>query len=655
MKKNLFLSVLSAAFCLSMILFISAFAQEDFANAPSEEKIAAMGITYPVSELGNCSSKQECKNYCNEAGHMSECIAFAKKRGLMTEQDAERADKFASQVVKGEGPGGCDSPNSCEAYCSELSHIDECTSFAEKNDFTENKNFKQGKKIAAYLKSGGSTPGQCKNKQECEAYCEDFSHAKECFEFAKKAGIADQISADMKGDMSMRRDNGRSAPREDQLERMMELVSNGQTPGGCKSKKECEAYCSAEGHMQECMEFGVKAGFMTQDEAEKIKQVGGKGPGGCNSPNSCHQYCNDPSHQDECFQFAEEHGFISKEESSQTKDGWNRARHGFKDAPPEIRDCIKTALGESILSDIQAGKLVPGPDISGRVRGCFDKFQGNAHPREGFSDVSPEAMSCLREKFGDDFDKIRSGEKPHTPEIAEAFHACVQSKQMPGTRDGDMKRESGPNAGETGMNRNGNPSHQMLEQMLRNAPSQIRACIEQKIGSDMERLQSGQSGTEARDLIQQIIKTCTESSTAQFPPNTRTEGSAGPAPEGGHQQPPGGMGAHMPLEVRRCVHESVGEEAFAGMQSGAASEEIKAKIKDCFERHAGAQQQGTDANHPAPSGQESVPGDQRPPDTQSPPAEMQTDTMAPVSLFLRLVSAVAAPFRWLLGNTLLSH
>ncbi len=36
-------------------------------------------ITYPIAELGNCASQQECKAYCDISSNFSSCIAFAQK------------------------------------------------------------------------------------------------------------------------------------------------------------------------------------------------------------------------------------------------------------------------------------------------------------------------------------------------------------------------------------------------------------------------------------------------------------------------------------------------------------------------------------------------------------------------------------------------
>lgn len=46
--------------------------------------------------------------------------------------------------------------------------------------------------------------------------------------------------------------------------------TGGESPGGCCGKEACDAYCNDLSHMQECIDFAVKAGFMTQEEAEEM-------------------------------------------------------------------------------------------------------------------------------------------------------------------------------------------------------------------------------------------------------------------------------------------------------------------------------------------------------------------------------------------------
>jgi hypothetical protein len=626
-QKSAF-SFLSACITAGVFIFLASIAAQGqtVSLSPSSDEAAeessVQGITFPVPELGNCASKNECREYCNQAEHMDACIAFAKDHGLMTAKDATRAGKFGKLVRAGNSPGQCDSPRSCAAYCGNLSHLDECTTFAEKNGFKD-EHYEQGKKIQAFLKNGGTTPGNCQTKEECQKYCGDFNHAKECFSFAQKAGIM------QKGESSSHE------PNADQLGKIAELAEKGETPGQCISKDECEKYCQDANHREECVDFGVKIGFIEPSEAAKIKQMGGKGPGDCNSEESCRAYCNDRSHHEECFKFAEEHGFMTHDESEKAKEGWVRARQGFENAPREARECLKTTLGGDILTDIQSGKLVPGPDIADRVRGCFEKFGGHGRPEEAMKNIPPEVAACLKEKFGDDFEKIRTGKAPMTPEMADSFRACFQMFHEGGTgfknKDGgQIDHEGFRGRSEEG---NGRTPQAMMPDMLRSAPPEVAACIKEKFPEGLpSAVKDTQAGMEIKEKIQSCFenlhRTRPEGTTGaegqgfngtpeQMPPKPEFEGNAHPVFTGGL--------ANMPPEVLACIRGAIGEEGFAKLQTAPPSLELIGIIRTCMEKMSG-----------------SVP--------PSSPQIEQNAVPQPITFLEKFIGAALMPVRWILGK-----
>ncbi|RJQ29553.1 hypothetical protein C4571_01035 [Candidatus Parcubacteria bacterium] len=533
---------------------ILVYAQE-IPEGPTEEEIAASGITFPIPELGNCGSKDECRAYCEQPANMDSCIAFAKSRGLMNEEEAERAEKFRKKLGVGGGPGGCRTPRECEAFCSNLDNMNVCLAFAEEQGFTD-PHIEEAKRIQKHIQGGGAMPGGCNSKVSCEAYCGDFSHAEECFAFAERVGIS-QVRGEVPGRVEGRFEGGIPPG---QFQKLLELIKKGETPGGCGSRDECEAYCQAEGHFEECIAFGEKVGFIEPGQAEKIRKLGGKGPGGCGSPQACQAYCSDQTHQEECFKFAEEHGFIPPEQIREAKEGFVRLRAGLEQAPPEVRECLKSVLGPNIIEDIQSGKLVPGPEIGERVRACFEKFGHGGGSGEMFQDVPPQAEACLREKLGDDFEKVRRHELSPTPEMADVFRVCFEGMRV---------FEGGPGEGGPGMM--GGPMMRM-EEFLRSAPPGIVLCLRERIGDQFERIRSGEirPGPE----LEQAMRGCFESFRPEMheggtaPPPIFREGQHSPELIGlpvGEFRGPGGCTG--PEECRRyCSDPAHGEECknFAG-------------------------------------------------------------------------------------------
>ncbi len=269
---------------------------------------SSQNITFPISELGNCTDSVSCHVYCNVPDHMQACTAFAQSHGLEAPTDAQKAGQFAKLLAKGSGPGGCTSPDSCNAYCSTVSHLNVCVAFAKANNLTDD-NLVQGEKIAGYLTAGGHMPGNCDSKNSCETYCSDQSHAQECMQFAQAIGI--------------KPDEGGMSPQ--MTQKFSELQSTGKIPSGCTTLSDCLRYCSDQSHGSECAHFGEDMGF--PDRNSNNNGVGPDvrgnhpGPGGCHSDVSCKAYCSDPSHSVECTQFSRQMGNYVQGFASGTPEG----------------------------------------------------------------------------------------------------------------------------------------------------------------------------------------------------------------------------------------------------------------------------------------------------------------------------------------------
>jgi len=338
-------------------------------------------IVFPVSELGNCTDKLSCKSYCDDFSHANECISFAEKHKLMTKEEVTEARHFAGAGI-GEGPGGCSDKKQCDTYCNNVTHIQECIAFGEKHGLIKDDELKEAKQIATALAGGAKMPGGCENKNECETYCEDVLHMEECLSFAEAAGFID----------------------DDELKearRVMPLMQKRESPGGCRSRAQCEVYCDDDSHFEECIVFAEKAGFIEAKDAEMARKTGGKGPGGCKR-DECKTYCDNPAHQDECFAFAKEHGLISEDELREMERGMGEFQRALDESPPEVTECINGVLGADIIAKIKSGDGFPPRDAEPRIRECFEKM--GARERDKFfdfiGDAPPEVVSCLLDKIG---------------------------------------------------------------------------------------------------------------------------------------------------------------------------------------------------------------------------------------------------------------
>lgn len=453
-------------------------------------------------------------------------------------------------------------------------------------------------------------PGGCTSRTTCETYCSDFSRAEECYRFAEEAGVGDDM-----GDVDVKGDGPKQKISPEHLKKLGELSKKGETPGGCTNKDACMAYCEAPGHMEECITFGEKVGFMKKEEVDRARKFASQGgPGGCTSRESCDAFCNDSANQETCFAFAEENGLVPPEELERMKEGWVRMRQGLENAPSEVKECLTSALGATVIEDIQSGKLVPGPQIGERVRGCFEKFGGDHRPQQIFFDAPEEVKVCLKEKLGDTYEGIRSGKTSPTPEMADAFRMCFQQVEFErsnGWGGGGDDQGKGPGMGgdfgrpegrEGGMG----PNPEMFKQFLRSAPPEIQTCLKEKLGERFGEIASGElmPGPE----MGETMRACFESfkpmmggmgegmqggADGRMPPSTQG-GNVRPVPfQQGTTPPPGTVPPQMqmmnfmnqfPPGVAGCLREKLGEEGFMKIATAGRTPELESAIRSCSEQ-----------------------------------------------------------------------
>lgn len=516
------------------------------------------GVTFPVAELGGCASKDECKSYCDNPTNMPVCIAFAETHGLMNKSEADRAKKFQEKLVKREGPGGCSTPEECKNFCRNIANIEACIAFAEKNNFKD-RHVDEGKKLVQYLKQGGTMPGGCTDEESCETYCKDFTHAEECFAFAKKTGIL----------------KNRDGIDENRMGRFAELMKNGETPGGCTNKDACEAYCHEENNFNECIEFAKKTGLVSSEQGDRMKRIGKKGPGECDSAITCHTFCNNPANQEECFRFAKENGFIEEKHVEEAREGFVRLRQGLESAPEAVQACLKTELGETIIEDIQVGKLVPGQEIGERVRACFEKFGQRGNQGEVFKNAPPKAIACIKEKLGSN--TLPTSTTQIAPETADTIRSCFQQIRLEkGIEEGDDDHEEG------------RPMNIIPANIFRTAPQEVQSCLKEKLGADFITIKP--TTTEQNREVMETARGCFQ----LFKPQEMRDDDHREMQSGERGQFPGNVpninaqqnaqGQGVPFRVLACLKSKITPELYARIARGeeVKDESIQTQIGSCY-------------------------------------------------------------------------
>lgn len=322
-------------------------------------------VTFPVAELGNCEDTDACKAYCDDADHLNACLAFAERNNLMSEDEIHTAKKFIE--AGGKGPGGCAGKDACRNYCDDIGHIDECIAFAEKTGIVPPEELAEAKQVQAAIKRGVKPPA-CRGKRECDAYCEDPGNMNACVTFGEESGFL----------------KGREL---DDAKKMLVAIQSGVTPPPCRGREACDAYCSELDHMEACMTFARAAGFMTPEEAENSEKMiaalkKGVKPPACRGREECDTYCALPAHADECVQFAVAAGFMTEEDTRRMEEGREELNQSMQNVPEEAELCLRTALGDDAFEKMKSGQTPPSRDMGEKISSCF-RHGGPPEGRQG--------------------------------------------------------------------------------------------------------------------------------------------------------------------------------------------------------------------------------------------------------------------------------
>lgn len=420
-------------------------------NAVSEED-----IVFPVVELGNCKDKGECRAYCSDSSRIDACVRFAEKHDLISKEEAARAKKFSAAGAK--GPGGCGSADSCESYCNDISHINECLAFAEKTGLLPPDKLKEARKVQAVLAAGATLPGGCRNKDECETYCENPDYMEECIIFGEAAGFippdelaeARKVLAAVKKGAKPPPCRGKNEcdaycfqpenmeaciefaevagliPADElaDAKKMLIAVKKGIKPPPCGGKEQCDAYCAEETHFEECLNFAEAAGFIAPEEVEMARKTGGKGPGNCRGREECESFCQNSANGEVCFNFAREHGLLKEEDLHRMEEGKQQILQMIDDASPEVKTCLNGIID---VEGIRSGSVMPREDMGDSIKSCFEQFM----PR-------PEKFVPHKSEFPKGFQPPPGFERGQTPpenfqppegfKIPEDFKSPVQEE-----------------------------------------------------------------------------------------------------------------------------------------------------------------------------------------------------------------------------------
>jgi hypothetical protein len=289
--------------------------------------------------------------------------------------DAPLADPLAGITFPIAELEGCGSREACAAYCDIVGHFQVCTEFANARGLT-------AAQVGAPIQFPVSELGECGSPAECRLYCEQPTALAACLDFAVKNNVIEKAEAD------------------DARLVIPHLIA-GDAPGACTSETTCQTYCEESAHIDECLDFGLRTGAITQEEATAARTIkNGGGPGACTTRISCKAYCDDPANRYTCFTYAKENKLISDEEAAVGQRFFDMGAVGpagcvSKDEcvdtcndPTNFDACVEFAHGLGIINDDdwKAAKIIRD---AGGPGGCQTKAEC-----ESYCDSAEHYAAC---------------------------------------------------------------------------------------------------------------------------------------------------------------------------------------------------------------------------------------------------------------------
>lgn len=221
-------------------------AQVRSSRSSDEELAQKHGITFPIAELGNCGSVDECQAFCDVPANQPACLAFAEKHGLSDAGEQPNILEAAQREL------GCTSMQECQAFCENPANQSRCMEFAERYAPGEYHQYKN-----EMLQRARETLG-CDSFESCQNFCNNPENIDRCMQFAEE-----------------------HAPEEFK-QRREEFANKLGKDLPCNSFTTCRAYCEA--NPDKCQQYSDNAGAYHVDVHQEESYT-------CNSEEECKRYC----------------------------------------------------------------------------------------------------------------------------------------------------------------------------------------------------------------------------------------------------------------------------------------------------------------------------------------------------------------------------
>ncbi len=141
-------------------------------------------FSFPVVELGNCNSLDECKAYCNEVANQDACTTFAKSHGFYKVPPS--AGPSQSVIAAAKTELGCNSAAECKQFCSQEENRTKCEEFAQKYHLGPPPSSNQ---LSSDILQRAQQILGCSTADECKTFCSEEANHQKCADFAQTVGL----------------------------------------------------------------------------------------------------------------------------------------------------------------------------------------------------------------------------------------------------------------------------------------------------------------------------------------------------------------------------------------------------------------------------------------------------------------------------------
>ncbi len=356
--------------------------------------------------------------------------------------------------------GNCKNETDCRVYCDKPGNLRACLNFAKKNNLMSPEEIEMAEKFS---EAGGKGPGGCVTEDTCKEYCNDISHINECISFAEKNNLipANELEEAKKVQAAIARGvkpppcgnkkacdtycedpehmeeciafgveagfiQGKEA---EDAQKMLAAVKRGVKPPPCKGREACDEYCSSPDNMEVCMNFAMEAGFMPEQEkadAQKMLAALKKGirPPNCRGREECDIYCSQEEHFEECMNFAEAAGFMSAEDAAMARKTGGKGPGGCKGKDECEAFCNNPDNQETCFNFAKDNGMIPEEDLK-RME------EGKQQMKQSMQQMPQEVSDCLQAEIGSDMvEKIKNGVMPPR-DISDKMQTCFQKMGPP--------------------------------------------------------------------------------------------------------------------------------------------------------------------------------------------------------------------------------